>query len=439
MIFRVLPLLLMLLPGRSLWAEGPGPVPIEGRLNLTESVHFALTHHPALEAAQSEWLAAQARVSESEAAFWPKLGAGLYANAGNTAMIVTGAPTAEPAFWSALPAGGLSANLSLMLPLYTGGRLQARLGQARAEERAQLARTALTLREVARDARKAYYDALQAHSRLDTAGWKVVQQDELLRLTRHRVEVGSLALYVQRRVEAEVAAARQELNTAAAEESNAIVSLSVALGGAPDSHYQLAPPPPAQTPLQTPQQDVQLGLQDRPDLIVARHLIESSDQRLQQTLAAYSPQLAAYAMAEAMRQPALGPRPFEGGYQVGMVLSWPIFDGERDARSQEAEAMLSARQQEVRRLEQVVAGEVLRSRTRLEAAISNEILAATEVKAAEEELRIAKLRYQLGRGLYLEVLDAITVRLRAWQNVTSSLRERGAAEADFFYAVGRLE
>lgn len=431
---------LVLLQAAAGWADGHAPTRIEGRLTFQDSVDFALTHHPGLEVAQSEWRAAQARVQEAEGAFWPKLAAGLYVNAGNTPMIVAGAPNVEAPFWSALGGGALSLNLSAMLPLYTGGRLQARLGQAKAEERAQLARTALTLREVARDARRAYYDALQAAARRESARWKLAQQEELLRITLLKIKLGSLAVYVQRRFEAEVAAARQALNTAEAEERVARINLSVALGGAVDSTFELAPAPRGELPLQTLAQDVQQSLQERPDLIVARALIEASDQRLQQTLAAYSPQLSLYAMGERMRQPAFAADArSEGGYQVGLVVSWSLFDRERGAREEEAAAMLEVKRSEVRRLEQVVEGEVARSRARLEAALPNEELAALEIQAAEAELKIARLRFELGRGIYLEVLESLAALARARQNVLSSQRERGVAEADFLYALGRLK
>lgn len=161
-------LLLILLLFRTVPAE---TLPrLDGPVSLPAAVRFALAHHPSLAVADSEWHAAQARVYEAEAA---KLGVGLYLNGGNSPMIVPGARGSEPPFWAALPAGGSSLNLSLMVPLYTGGRLQARLARAQAEERAQVARTALAFREVARQTRRSYYNALQARARLETAYWKL--------------------------------------------------------------------------------------------------------------------------------------------------------------------------------------------------------------------------------------------------------------------------
>lgn len=408
------------------------------QLGLDQALQLALTRHPSLQVAASEEQAAQARVHEAEAAFWPKLGAGAYVNTGNVPMIVPGASSAEPQFWSLLPGGGLSLNLSLMLPLYTGGRLQARLAQTRAEARAQVARTALALREVARETRRAYFDLLQAQAATETARLNLQQREEVQRLTRLRVELGAVALYVQRRMEAETASARQSLNTARAEQEGARARFLLSLGNALQQPFELTVPPPPAPLASSLQEDVQKALAERSDLLVARALAESADERLQQVLSAYSPQLGLYAMGEQMRQPALGARPFEGGYQVGVVLSWPLFDGERDARQEEAEAMREARRHEVTGVEQRVSAEVAEARARLEAALANEELARTEQTAAETELSISRRRYEVGRGIYLEVLDALTALVRARQNVTASLRERGRAEADYLYSVGRL-
>jgi outer membrane protein TolC len=157
-----------------------------------------------------------------------------------------------------------------------------------------------------------------------------------------------------------------------------------------------------------------------------------------EVLSEYAPQLALYAMAEA-RQPELaGPTPFDGGYQVGLVLSWSLYDGgERGARREEAEAMRQARLLEARQLEYDVAAEVERERARWKAALENEKLAGTEVTAAEEELRIARMRFELGRGIHLEVLDALATLRRARTNMIQAAYRRGLAESDFLFATGR--
>lgn len=290
-----------------------------------------------------------------------------------------------------------------------------------------------------RDVRRSYYEVLQAQASLDTARMVVQQQQELLRLTRERVEVGSEALYVQRRMEAEVARAQQSLNRAQAEERSSSLSFNVALGSGVTAPVEVAVPARSSAPTLSPEQEVERSLASRPDLIVARAMLESADENLKQVLATYSPQLSLYAMAEQMRQPVFSNRPFEGGYQVGVVLSWPLFDAEREGRSEEADAMREARRAEIQRLEQQVSAQVLQSRARLEAASANEELAETELQAAEVELRIARRRFELGRGLYLEVLDAVATLSRARQSRVNAQRERGQAEAEYLYASGRFE
>jgi outer membrane protein TolC len=144
-------------------------------------------------------------------------------------------------------------------------------------------------------------------------------------------------------------------------------------------------------------------------------------------------------MAEAKQPQLAGPQPFDGGYQVGLLLSWPLYDGgERDARKDEAEAMREARSFELRQMELDVAAEIGRERARWAAARANEDLAVAEVRAAEEELRIARMRFELGRGIFLETLDALATLRRARSNKIEAAYRRGLAESDFLYATGRF-
>ncbi len=411
---------------------------LEGELTLEQAVQYSLANHLAVAVGQAETRAAKARTAEAEAAFRPKISLGIYLNAGDTDMIVSGVPGVEPGFWTNMPGGGLSTNLSLMLPLYTGGRLQARLAQAEAGERTALARLALTMRQKARDVRKGFFEMLQARSELDAAAWELAQQEELLRISRERQTVGRVAPYVVLRVEAEVASARQKVNESDAALVMATINLKNAMGVAPGSDFTLSAPLPAPLPEGELEAIITTALAERPDLAVARYAVEAADKRVAEVLSEYAPQLALYAMAEAKQPELAGPTPFDGGYQVGLVFSWPLYDGgERDARSDEAEAMRDARQLELRQLEYDVAAEVERERARWKAALANETLAGTEVAAAEEELRIARLRFELGRGIHLEVLDALATLRRVRNNQIQAAYRRGLAESDFLYATGR--
>ncbi len=397
-------------------------------MTVEEAIAFALAHNPRLQVADSQWRAAQSASREAAGAFAPKVSAGVYANVGSVPMIVAGA--AEPIYLSSLPENRASLNLSVMLPLYSGGRLQARLAQARAEEKAELASTALALREVTREVRLAFQESLRASALVETSRRQVEEQEELLRLTGVKIQEGSLAAYLAKRVEADLAASRQELNSARAEEEERRADLVVALGCAFDSRPELLPSEPSVTLSGSLAEDVELSLRERPDLAATRALVEADDARLRAVLAEYSPQLGLYAMGEAI------PGGGESGYQVGLALSWPLFDGERGPRRKRAEALLSGRQFELSRLEQVVAGEVVRSRARVEAALLNRQLARTELTAAEEELRVARLRLDLGRGVPLEVLEAVAIQARARANIASVERDLGVAEADYLYSLG---
>jgi outer membrane protein TolC len=411
---------------------------LSGRFSLSEAVELALENHLSVSIGRAELRAQQARADEAGAAFGPDIALGTYLSTGDRAMIVSGAPGVEPGFWTGLPPGGLSMNLSMMLPLYTGGRLRARLGQAAAGQRAALARTALILRQTAREVRRAYHGLLRNYTREETARSELAFQQELLRLSRLKLQVGKVAPYVVRRMEAEGAAAEQRLNSTRSEVELSMVALRTAMGVSVDSQIEVDFPEAEPGPDQSLEESVQVALSERPDLAIARYAVDSADARVAEALSDYSPQLAAYAMAEGMRSRLTGPAALEGGYQVGLVLSWSLFDGgERDARLREAEAMLEVERLALRKMEYDVAAEVAAARIQLQVARRNEELAGVELTAAREELRIARLRFELGRSLFLEVLDAIATLSRARNNKSQATHARGLAEAEFLYAIGR--
>jgi len=82
-------------------------------------------------------------------------------------------------------------------------------------------------------------------------------------------------------------------------------------------------------------------------------------------------------------------------------------------------------------------GEVVTARARLAAALRALELAEREVSAAEEGLRIARLRYEAGRGIQLEILDAVAALSRARSARAEAAARTGQARADLLYATGR--
>lgn len=405
-----------------------------GTLTLQDALGLGLRENLAIALGQAEARMAAAETAEAAAMGRPKLSLGATAATGDAPMIWPQVPGVMPGFVTSLPADAVSLNASVMVPVLTGGLFRARLEAAEFEERAAVARAALSLRRAGRDIRAAYHSALGARAELQVAEWELQQQQELLRLSRRQLETGRVARVVVLRAEAEAAAAEGRLESMRAEVVEAETELALAMGVSPTSRFAY-PPRTDEPPLQaTEEEDLATALSDRPDLVAARFAVEAGDRRIAEAVAEFSPQVYAMGMAERMQDPAM----VSGGYQVGLGVAFPVYDGgERAARLDRARAAREAAALEVESMEQEATGEVVTARARLAAALRALELAEREVAAAEEGLRIARLRHEAGRGIQLEILDAVAALSRARSARAEAAARTGQARADLLYATGR--
>ncbi len=110
-----------------------------------------------------------------------------------------------------LPPGAfVDANLMVMYPLYTGGRLQAMVRQAAAMQDASEAQREMQRQEVALLTRTAYREVLARRALVEVAQARLNEDEERLRIDRVRLAQEQIPAYYVQRDEAEAAQARQE-------------------------------------------------------------------------------------------------------------------------------------------------------------------------------------------------------------------------------------
>jgi outer membrane protein TolC len=115
------------------------------------------------------------------------------------------------------------------------------------------------------------------------------------------------------------------------------------------------------------------------------------------------------------------------GYTTGVAVALPLLDGGmRRAEVRRAEAEQRRQQEELQRALLQVTQEVTDNWLALRAAEQNVSTAQTAVRSSEEDYRIAQLRYQEGKSVNVEALDALAARTRARVNL---------AQATFDYQV----
>jgi outer membrane protein TolC len=173
----------------------------------------------------------------------------------------------------------------------------------------------------------------------------------------------------------------------------------------------------------------------RPELRAARQRVDSSKSGTGAAKSAYRPQLSLMAMGDSIR--GRGMEPFAGA-AFGVVVGVPVFDGGmRKASVEEAKAAQRKTQQDYEKVALQVASEVQSSWLALQAAEPNIKTAQAGLAAAEEDYRVAQLRYESGRGINVEVLDALTALTRARTNQIQALFDHNVASDRLQRAIGR--
>ncbi|MCA9790664.1 MAG: efflux RND transporter permease subunit, partial [Candidatus Eremiobacteraeota bacterium] len=416
--------------------NGPAGFPVlKGQMTLEQALELGVEHSLPLAVAKKRLDLAQADVRRAASEGRLKMSAGGYLLWSNQATMWSAAPTVTPGLMAPVP-GDDSAILraNLMFPLFTGGLLEARLEGASQSEKAAIAEVAQALQLLQHRIRTAYYDVVLAEGQVNLADWRVREQEEALRIFDEQLKAGRVAPFVVYRGRAELADAHQQANNARTTLTTAQAGLATAMGVSVASDFQLADfdsPEARPTDLAG---DIELALADRPELVAARHGVASQLQRVRAVEAEFSPQLYLGAQYQGM---AVRGQNYDGGFSAGLSLALPIFDGgERQARRDAAQALADVRQLDLRQAELEVTRAVTVARSRWETAVTNVQLARREVEQADEDLRIARLRNQVGRSVYLEILDALAASSRARLNLLKARHQAGTAYSELILVTG---
>ncbi|MBT9584445.1 TolC family protein [bacterium] len=412
---------------------------MNGAICVDSAVQLGLEHSLVVAMSRTQLRAQSSETEEARAASRPQISLNGYAMRNSMPMIYASAPGVMPNFIQSYNSpGAVSASAMFMMPLFTGGALEHQLQAAEQSERAAVARTAFSLRETARQVRLAYFQVQESRAKSLVLAWQLAQNREVERVSQEQLRAGKVAPFVKLRAQAEVAATQQGQNDLRAEVSEREVALKTAMGVAMDSVFEY---PPQEAPPATPGPLGDLmaaSLQERSDLVAARYAVDQGDQLVAAAVSEYSPKSYLVAMGESTRTNPFGASMSETGYSLGVVVSFPLYDGGmRAAREDRARASLDERRLQLRQLELQATGQVATAHARLLSSLDNLELSQVELDRAQEDWRIANLRMVAGRALYIEVLDALLAISRARNNQVRSLFSACIADAELMYAIGR--
>ena len=413
-------------------APEPVGLPVLNRaLTLNEAV--ALANSLTLKEALADADAASAGAQSARAQASPSLSTTTYGTTGDSSNIFTTSPGVAPQnLLSVPPRGFADQNLMLMIPLYTGGRIAGRIQAGRSQAaaaRASLDAARLSLVETVTEA---YATVLLRQSLADAAQSRLTAEDEQVRVTQEKVNMGRSAPVDLLREQAEQADARQALLRAQNDAALALVSFKVTLGVSQDSPLTLSNTLDglARQPITLPsdlQEAQRLALAHRPELVAAAQTVEASKAAVKDAQGANAPQVYGVAMGDAM---ALSQGPSRAGYSIGITASLPLVDGgQRRADVNAAKARLARAEAEEQVVQQQIIQDVSAAWLTLQTAIESNKAALAGATAAREAYRLSDLRYNAGKTVVSERLDALAALTRAQGSLAQTMSDLVGARA----------
>jgi len=414
---------------------------VDGALTIEQAVDLALDKSLRVKAAGADVRTAASMQREALAPFWPQLSANGYVNDQRMGPnIYTSAGNTMARNYQVFSADrNLDANFTAMYPLFSGGRDY--YGYKAATRRAEAARETLrgTEVDVAMQARLDYIAALREAENVRVMTDLLRSIDERLRVTREQFDAGRVPRYYVLRDETERANAVQMEALARSRVEQAIVALKTTLGVDLVSDITLSDRLEYTPASVSVEKGIREASERQPDVKAAIKQREAADAEVRAAYGNYFPQVSlSYMYDWARMKSRTEPSSSADGYSVGLVVTLPLFDGFlRENVLKTAKARLERAVQGEGLVRQQIAKDVNQAVLTLRAAEKGVEASRTGLDQAEEDFRVVRERFESGRGILLEILDAQAAVTRARFNAVNALAEYQGALAMWLRATGR--
>ena len=326
--------------------------------------------------------------------------------------------------------------LEATMPIYDGGTLK----EGRIAARYGLNAADLNLEDALQNVRyqttSYYYRILQTADQVAVSEEQVKTLQEHLRIVNAQFRAGTVAKADVLSTEVRLANAQQTLVSYRNNYDIAMATLC---------NYLLLPVdtvvrPPEQLSYNKYNLDLTnctaYALTNRPDAAAADYAVKQAESNVRAAKAALRPKV--NAVANGGRN---GDKPFSNNrndsWTAGISASWNIFDGGlTEAQVNEADAAVIKAKEQAAATREEIQLDVRSAYLSLLAAEKNIATTKVAITSAEEDYRIAQVRYAAGVGTNLDVMDASDKLTQAKMNYYRALYEYNTAKASLDKAMG---
>lgn len=400
------------------------------QLTLESALNIALANNPELSATQWDVAAAKARAETALTARWPTLGLeGGYQHHIDEQRLIAARFNGERGDFDTEIFRG---DVVLKLPVYTGGRITAEIEIAELQKTAEERRLVQSREELVFNVSSTFYTLLGQREVIRSLEFAVGAMES------HRRQVEDLfAAQKAARVDllrTEVRLANLKYSLVA--EQNTMATQKRLLANLLGVGYDPKPIPPNKQPEANrtanlnPAELFELALTTRGDFLAARARLAAQEKRIDAVRSGSRPTASLFA-SYGVRADSLGDEDDIGS--AGVVVAMPIFDGGQiDTKVAAEQAVLAATKDRLHKLELQIRKEIETALLDINSSRERINAARQSLEQAAESLRIEQMKYGLGSGSMLDVLDAQSALLQSETNHTR-------AQVDSHIATARLK
>ncbi len=403
----------------------PGDAPSPAVWTLGDVTDIALKNHPLLKQAEAEIAAAVARKGQARAGWYPSV----YLSAGSSrARSYSAASKTNSTVEDDFLRGDLG------WTLYDFGRTGASVDRADAFAAISRENAATTREDVVFFAKVAFYNVLRTANALEFQQRNVGQRESLLRQAQAFYETGVRAKIDFVRAEANLYDSRALLGQARNDLRVARITLLQRIGIESSAEFVLRGEFEETTIPGTLEDWIAEAQRNRPELRALTEKERAATESLRLARAGYLP----YLSGAAGYGIAADEYPLQENYLLSLTLTHPIFSGfETREQVKEALAVLASVRHEITEARRRVRLEVERSAYGVQEAAERLAARRKQREAAEENLRLATARYEVGAGDIIEMTDAQTQMVSADTETVNSAFDYAVSQASLLRAMGR--
>lgn len=333
--------------------------------------------------------------------------------------------------------------LSLTMPIYTGGQLEGAIKAADLAMNANELGLELSKQKVKAATMSAYYQALQAKNQIKVAQDSVNTLTEHLKNVNAQYTVGTVAKSDVLGTQVQMANAEQNLINAKNSYDVAIASLNNVMGLPTDTELNLTDSLDYNVYEIPLEECTAYARSNRPDVLIADYQVAIAEAGVQQAKAGYMPKVSAQASKSWAGDSPFGSEETDQRYgqnnnwTAGVVVSWDIWDNNvTQSKVNQSKAAVAKAEAAAENTRQSGDLEVRTAYLNLKAAEKSINTTQVAVDKAQEDYKIAQVRYAAGVGTNLDVMDAEEKLAQAQTNYYTALYNYNSSKAALDKAMG---